>query len=104
KQIEQDLGLRLSNHSKVAKKLEEAFAGQTYNGRPITITAGLIRKARIAEDLGWTCPFTGKPYEPINLVSKYVDKDHIIPRSNRPSDSLDSLVITFSEINRWKGN
>lgn len=104
KQIEQDLGLRLSNHDKVSKKLEAAFAEQTINGHPVTITAGLIRKARIAEDLGWVCPFTGVEFEPVDLVTKRVDKDHIIPRSIRPSDSLDSLVITFSEINRWKGN
>ena len=104
KQIEQDLGLRLSNHDKVSKKLEAAFEEQTFSGRPIQITAGLIRKARIAEDLGWECPYTGSKFEPIDLVSRRVDKDHIIPRSQRPSDSLDSLVITYSEINKWKGN
>ncbi|MDR2675154.1 MAG: hypothetical protein LBC18_09925, partial [Opitutaceae bacterium] len=103
KQIEQDLGLRLSNHDKVSKKLEEVFAGQTFNGKPVTITAGLIRKARIADDLGWECPYTGAKFEPIDLVTRRVDKDHIIPRSLRPSDSLDSLVVTFSEINKWKG-
>jgi hypothetical protein len=43
-------------------------------------------------------------FEPVDLVTKRVDKDHIIPRSLRPSDSLDSLVITYAEINRWKGN
>ena len=32
-----------------------------------------------------------------------MDKDHIIPRSDRASDSLDSLVITFCEINKMKG-
>jgi hypothetical protein len=104
KQIEQDLGLRLSNHDKVSKKLEAAFAEQTFNGKKVEITAGLIRKARIADDLGWVCPYTGMEFEPIHLVSHVVDKDHIIPRSQRPSDSLDSLVITFSEINKWKGN
>jgi len=104
KQIEQDLGLRLSNHDKVSKKLEAAFAEQTFNGGKVEITAGLIRKGRIAEDLGWVCPYTGMDYEPIDLVSHRVDKDHIIPRSQRPSDSLDSLVVTFSEINKWKGN
>lgn len=104
KQIEQDLGLRLSNHNKVSAKLEAAFAEQTFNGRPVEISASLIRKARIADDLGWTCPYTGMEFEPIDLVSHRVDKDHIIPRSLRPSDSLDSLVITFSEINKWKGN
>ena len=42
-------------------------------------------------------------YEPIDFVTKRVDKDHIVPRSERASDSLDSLVITFSAINKWKG-
>lgn len=103
KEIQQDLGRRLSNHHGVAAKLEEDLNGRTFNGQPIQITAGLIRKARIAEDLGWTCPYTGKTYDALDLVSRQVDKDHIIPYSLRPSDSLDSLVITFSEVNRMKG-
>jgi CRISPR-associated endonuclease Csn1 len=103
KQIEQDLGRRLANHRGVVAKLEEELEGTTYNGKPIQITAGLIRKARIAEDLGWTCPYTGQSYDALQLVARQVDKDHIIPRSLRPSDSLDSLVITFAEVNRMKG-
>lgn len=103
KEIQQDLGRRLANHHDVAAKLEKDLDGRTYNGQPIQITAGLIRKARIAEDLGWACPYTGKTYDAIDLVSRQVDKDHIIPRSLRPSDSLDSMVITFSEVNRMKG-
>jgi CRISPR/Cas system Type II protein with McrA/HNH and RuvC-like nuclease domain len=97
------LGRRLSNHHGVAEKLEKDLEGKTFNGQPIQITAGLIRKARIAEDLNWTCPYTGKTYDALNLVSRQVDKDHIIPRSLRPSDSLDSLVVTFAEVNRMKG-
>jgi hypothetical protein len=103
KEIQQDLGRRLSNHHGVAAKLEKELDGKTFNGQPIPITAGLIRKARIAEDLGWTCPYTGKSYDALDLVSRQVDKDHIIPRSLRPSDSLDSLVITFAEVNKMKG-
>jgi CRISPR/Cas system Type II protein with McrA/HNH and RuvC-like nuclease domain len=103
KEKAQDLGLRIANHHAVAEKLEKAFAEED-RGKSIPITAGLIRKARIAEDLGWICPYTGVDYEPKNLVTRYVDKDHIVPRSLRPSDGLDSLVVTFSEINRWKGN
>ena len=103
KEIQQDLGRRLANHHGVAAKLEKDLDGKTYNGQPIQITAGLIRKARIAEDLGWTCPYTGKTYDALDLVSRQVDKDHIIPRSLRPSDSLDSLVITYSEVNKMKG-
>ena len=99
-----DLGSRVANHHAVSEKLEEALAGKKINGQLIQVTAGLIRKGRVADDLGWTCPYTGQKYEPINLVTRYVDKDHIVPRSQRPSDGLDSLVVTFSEINKWKGN
>ena len=102
KEKAQDLGLRIANHHAVAEKLEKAFAEER-NGKSIPITAGLIRKARIAEDLGWRCPYTGIDYEPKDLVTKRVDKDHIVPRSERASDSLDSLVITLSAINKWKG-
>ena len=102
KEKAQDLGLRIANHHAVAEKLEKAFAEER-NGKTIPITAGLIRKARIAEDLGWKCPYTGVDYEPKDLVTRRVDKDHIVPRSERASDSLDSLVITFSAINKWKG-
>ena len=102
KEKAQDLGLKIADHHRVVAKLEAAFAGQTYNGKPIQISAGLIRKARIAEDLGWVCPYTGKEFEPIDLVSKRVDKDHVIPRVLRPSDSLESLVMTFSQVNAMK--
>jgi CRISPR-associated endonuclease Csn1 len=98
KQKAQDLGLRLANFKSVAKKLEEAFAGKN-----IHISPSLIRKARVAEDLGWTCPYTGQKYDAFQLLNRSVDKDHIIPRTERASDSLDSLVITFSAVNKWKG-
>lgn len=98
KQIAQDMGLRLSNFKGVTEKLETLLKGTN-----IPINSSLIRKARIAEDLGWTCPYTGKPYDVYDLIHRRVDKDHVIPRSERASDSLDSLVITFSEVNRMKG-
>jgi CRISPR-associated endonuclease Csn1 len=92
------LGQQLANFKSVAKKLTEA-----YEGLGVHVGPGLIRKGRIAEDLGWTCPYTGKLYDALDLLHRRVDKDHIIPRSDRASDSLDSLVITFAEINKWKG-
>jgi hypothetical protein len=103
KEKAQDLGLRIADHHRVAEKLAKALEGQTFDAKPISISAGLIRKARIAEDLGWTCPYTGQKYEPIDLVTRRVDKDHIVPRSQRMSDALEALVITFSAINKWKG-
>lgn len=104
KQKAQDLGLRIANHHHVVKKLEEDESlMKILQKRRVRVTAGLIRKARVADDLDWTCPYTGQRFEPVDLVTRRVDKDHIVPRSDRASDSLDSLVMTFSAINKWKG-
>ena len=91
-------GQQLANFKSVAKKLQAA-----YEGMGVHVGPGLIRKGRISEDLGWKCPYTGANYDALDLLHRRVDKDHIIPRSERASDSLDSLVITFSAINRMKG-
>jgi CRISPR-associated endonuclease Csn1 len=93
------LGQQLANFKSVASKLAEAC-----EGLGVQVGPSLIRKGRIAEDLGWACPYTGKQYDPLDLVHKRVDKDHVVPRADRPSDSLDSLVITFPEVNAWKGS
>jgi hypothetical protein len=89
---------RLSDFNQVVKLLRERL------GPDANLHPGLIRKARVAQDLGWTCPYTGQTFDPKDLTNpQKVDKDHIIPRSLRPSDSLDSLVITFKEVNEMKG-
>jgi len=97
KEIEGELNQMLKDHGNVVKKLEKDLAGTGHR-----ITAGLIRKARIAADLGWECPYTGRAYDAVDLATKAFDKDHIIPRALRPSDSLESLVITSSEVNKMK--
>ena len=91
-------GQQLAHFKNVAKKLAAA-----YEGLGVHVGPGLIRKGRIAEDLAWTCPYTGASYDPLDLLYRRVDKDHIIPRSERASDSLDSLIITFAEVNKMKG-
>ncbi|MBI1176020.1 hypothetical protein GC207_01120 [bacterium] len=98
KEQEQDLGRRLGDFKTVAGKVEEAC-----KRRGMPITAGLIRKARVAEDLGWKCPYTGKAFDIDSLLDGTMDKEHIIPHADRQSDSLDSLVITWTEVNKWKG-
>ncbi len=97
--IAKEMNERLRNHAQVSKKL--GAPGALPPGT--RVTASLIRKARIADDLGWRCPYTGFEFSPVHLVTRQVDLDHIIPRSQRPSDSLDSLVVTFSSINKMKG-
>lgn len=97
KDIAGELTKRLGNFTGVTQRLAKDLAGTG-----IRITPGLIRKARIADDLGWKCPYTGASYDAVQLARRAVDKDHIIPRSDRASDSLDSLVITFAAVNRLK--
>lgn len=97
KQIAQDLGRRLGNFNSVVKLLKAAGIDAP--------SPGLIRKARVAEDLRWTCPYTGRQFSPQDLLhSDKWDKDHIVPYSDRPSNSLDSLVITTKELNLAKKN
>jgi hypothetical protein len=100
KLIKQEEGLKRADHKKATLVMEKAVEA---SGENIRIGAGLIRKARIAQDQGWKCSYTGKEFEPLDLIHKQVDLDHIIPRSERLSDSMAGLVVTFSEINRWKG-
>lgn len=95
KEIAQDLGLRLHSHRAAVDWLEKAG---------LQPSGSLIRKARVALDLGCRCPYTDELFEAVHLRDGQIDLDHIIPRSLRPSDSLDSLAITFPAVNRWKGN
>jgi len=100
KQMAQDMGLRLSTFKSAVAYLEKAFEGKS-----IRISPGLIRKTRVAMDQDWTCPYTGRKFGPMELLSTSEwDKDHIIPYSLRPSNSLESLVITRRDINDAKKN
>jgi hypothetical protein len=60
KQKAQDLGLRIANHHHVVERLEEDESlMKILKKRGAKVSAGLIRKARVADDLGWMCPYTG---------------------------------------------
>jgi CRISPR-associated endonuclease Csn1 len=101
------LSAKLQNHHDVAVDLVEKLKDSEGNplkgadGKPIQI-GRFIRKARIADDLSWICPYTGSSFQPVNLVFKTFDKDHIIPRTERLSDALESQVITSREVNAEK--
>ncbi|MGO8699637.1 MAG: type II CRISPR RNA-guided endonuclease Cas9 [Limisphaerales bacterium] len=106
-----ELGGRVDHHRRVSEKLAGLLERERdENGNPIPITPGLIRKARIADDLGfhaeqksWECPYTGRFFTAAHLVHRLYDKDHIIPRSQRLSDALEAMVITSKEVNAEKG-
>ena len=98
KEIVSEMLLKTAQHRATAKKLAEHLHCDISS-----LSAGLIRKARVAEDMGYVCPYTGWKYDIQDVVSKNVDLDHILPRSQRATDSLDSMVLTFTEVNRLKG-
>jgi CRISPR-associated endonuclease Csn1 len=51
-------------------------------------------------DLDWTCPFTGRTYMAHNLSE--LEREHIIPYTDRPTNALDAQVLTFPWVNKLK--
>ncbi|MDA8989783.1 hypothetical protein N9H22_04935 [Opitutales bacterium] len=101
KEKEAILGGKLRQHRDAVKKLEDF---RSESGKTFRISANLIRKTRIAMDMEFRCPFTGDTYDLSQIIDDRIDIEHIIPRSLRPSDSMDGLVLTFKEVNKWKSN
>ena len=81
----QILGQQLRHHRKAVKFLEEERAN---TGGDWEINASLIKKVRIADDMGWRCPYTAKAYSLSQIIYGEVDREHIIPRSSRPTDAV----------------
>lgn len=92
-EIKKSLNAKLAQHKAAEARLVKCGIVPTYS---------LIRKCRIAMDLNWTCPFTHRTYAESELAN--LEYEHIIPRSQRLSDSMAGLVLTRKEINEAKGN
>lgn len=99
KQIQIELNERLRHFKKAEKMLKEHE--NELASMHVSITAGLIRKCRIAMDLNWKCPYTGKEYGLLDLP--HLDRDHIIPFASRQTNALSALVLTWPEVNKMKG-
>jgi hypothetical protein len=104
---------KLEEHGAIVEKLSELFADQRINGKPVELSAGLIKKARIAGDIveprakSWICPYTGLTLDPAWLLlpendNNRLEKDHIIPDSTRHSHAIEAQVITFRKVNQMK--
>jgi CRISPR-associated endonuclease Csn1 len=94
KQIASELNSRLKDFKGAVAYLEKHAPNLERNG-------GIIRKCRIAMDMGWKCPFTGEPYDAYDLPK--LDREHIIPYATRNSNALHALVLTWPEVNKMKG-
>jgi CRISPR-associated endonuclease Csn1 len=85
-------------------KLKDFKATITYlekHAPDLPLNGSLIRKARIAMDMDWQCPFTGDRYDAYDLTK--LEREHIIPYATRNSNALHALVLTWPEVNRMKG-
>jgi len=94
------MGSIKAQHYRVKECLEKMLGDTKYAN---DITGALIWKAKVADDLGWRCPYTGEQITPIGLVEGIFDVDHIIPKSTRLTDAMEAVVITYKEINARKG-
>ncbi len=96
------IGEQLWHHRKATKMLEDFKAA---SGGTWPITAKLIKKVRVADDLGMKCPYTGEgPFSMAEIVHGDLELDHIIPRSKRPTDALHALALTRRKTNDDKKN
>ena len=93
KKIQAELNLRQKSHAMAVERLEKDLPG-------LALSANLIRKCRIAEDMNWTCPFTLQKYGPHDLDR--LELEHIVPYAFRQSNALSSLVLTWKEVNKMK--
>lgn len=89
-----ELTKRISHFKSAVKYLEE-------HAPDLPLTGSLIRKCRIAMDMNWQCPFTGRRFDAIDLPA--MEREHIIPYADRPTNALDAQVLTFDWVNRLKG-
>jgi|GEM_PF-180600 len=89
------------HHDHVVRLLQQELKGTQWENK---IDGELIWKAKIADDLGWWCPYTGKKYSPCELASGEMDVDHIIPKSRRLTNAMSAVVVTFKTINNLKGD
>lgn len=94
KQISTELNSRLKDFKAAVAYLEKHAPNLEPSG-------GIIRKCRIAMDLGWHCPFTGESYDAYDLPK--LEREHIIPYATRNTNALHALVLTRPEVNRMKG-
>ncbi|MCB1065956.1 MAG: hypothetical protein KDN20_23935 [Verrucomicrobiae bacterium] len=94
KEMAGELNGRLRDFKTAVAKLEA-------DAPNLTMSGGLIRKCRLAMDLGWRCPFTGMEYDARDLSK--MEREHIVPYADSPTNALYALVLTFPEVNRMKG-
>lgn len=99
KEIKKKEAEKMQSFHAAVKYYEKQLADDSTHTLP-PLSANLIRKCRIAIDMGWKCPFTGREYDASQLSN--MEYEHIVPYSDRRTNSMAALVLTFPEVNRFK--
>jgi hypothetical protein len=93
------LGSIKAQHYRVKKWLEDGLKDTKWRN---AVDGRLIWKAKVADDLGCRCPYTGMEITPVCLANGTMDVDHIIPRSQRLTNAMEAVVITHRQVNAMK--
>lgn len=71
------------------------------------VTGAMLERYRLAEQQGWQCLYTGKPFLEKRAVidphTKAVEVDHIVPFSLILDNTLNNKALVFSDANQSKG-
>jgi hypothetical protein len=93
------------------KEKQDEYTTEKFLKEPITLSmSGRAPYTRELMEKAFAIVFSNDPVNndptakggPLEETG-HMDREHIIPKSLRPSDSLESLVITYKAVNKWKG-
>lgn len=115
----QRIHIELLRELKKSRKAREEISKQNFTRRKQRESAAkqIIRETRVArasardvekwllaEECGWTCPYTGKAINPHNLFTEpQFDIEHIWPYQSSLDDSFANKTLCHLDANRAKG-
>jgi CRISPR-associated endonuclease Csn1 len=95
---QKDRVLAQNKKNEAANKEAEQFYQQKFNAENVSGEDKL--RYRLAKELNWVCPYTGKAIPPETLRGDQWDKEHIIPYSRSFDDSYMNLTLCEAKFNR----
>lgn len=84
---------------------ENRKAAEEIEKMGIPVTSKTIQKYKLFKETNGMCVYTGRTMSLADaLTGTQIDIDHIIPQTLLPDNSMQNLVLVYSEANREKGN
>lgn len=98
---------RLSDEMRARERQREAAKARMLKEAGVANpTRSDVERVLLAEECGWTCPYTGRTFGMAEVIGRHpqVDVEHIWPLSRSLDDSFLNKTLCFVEENRAKGN